>query len=337
MGIAGGNRPQGGGMRPTGQGRTGRPSGARPTVAPRPVGSRPSAPRGGRYNVPPSPKRPRNYRRNSGCANIVIGGVVVGLILLIVLLTVIRNSCTSCVSGTNSDVESLGGSSVSSAGGSVSSPTVSASDSSDSGTSSLSTVPPKPAEPVVPVLTLVKNKPANAFEPDCVVDELKWFEDVKAAGESLKFVYDKLGIQPYVVFKKHDASLLTDEDKVKYCVDWYKSHISDEDTFLLMYFAAKESDESVGYTVYYSGANAEKLAVEFKGILEDGINEYWFTELSTDDVIKYAFEYTCDRITVKTAADVLFGDDTSDGQQSDEQQDDEPSEGEPPDDDDNAE
>lgn len=97
---------------------------------------------------------------------------------------------------------------------------------------------------------------------------------------------------------------------MRYCVDWYKSNILDEDTFLLMYFA--ESGDEVGYTVYYSGANAEKLAVEFKGILEDGINEYWFTDLSTDDVITNAFEYTCDRITVRTAADMLQPPESSD-------------------------
>lgn len=317
MGIAGGNGNRPGGFRPArssgGQRRTGpasggarpgsRPVSGRPTVAPRPVSGRPGvSPRGGRYAPPPSPKRPRNYRR-SGCANIAIGGVVVGIILLIVLLNVLRNSCTGCVKDTDSDVSDFGSSTptITSNGGSGSSTPSNPStpSNSDNGSSTSGFVPPKPSEPVIPVLTLVKNKPAKAFEADCVIDELQWFNDTKTAGESLKFVYDKLGIQPYIVFKKYDSSLKTDDDKVKYCVDWYKENIGDDDTFLLMYFAAKDSG-SVGYTVYYSGANAEKLAVEFKWILEDGMNEYWFTEMSTDDVIKYAFEYTCDRITVKT-------------------------------------
>lgn len=263
-------------------------------------------PRGGRYMPPPSPKRPRR-NRNSGCSNIVIGGVVVGIVLLIVLLNIVRSSCTGCVKDTTSDVSQSTSSTPSFPPSAPSTP--------DSGTST-SPVPPKPAVPVVPILTLVKNVPENAFEPNCVVDELKWFDNAKSAGESLKFVHDKLGIQPYVVFKKYDSSLKTDEDKVKYCVDWYKSHIKDEDTFLLMYFAEKESDTAVGYTVYYSGANAEKLAVEFKGILEEGINEYWFTDLSTDDVIKYAFEYTCDRITVKTAAELTPPEDSSSAEES---------------------
>ncbi|MBD5384215.1 MAG: hypothetical protein HDR72_04355, partial [Ruminococcaceae bacterium] len=238
------------------------------------------------------------------------GGVVVGIVLLIVLLNVLRSSCTGCVKDTDSDVSDFGNStstSTSNSGSGSSTPSnpsnPSTPGSSDNGSSTSSFVPPKPSEPVIPVLTLVKNKPAKAFEADCVVDELQWFNDIKTAGESLKFVYDKLGIQPYVVFKKYDSSLKTDDDKVKYCVDWYKENIGDDDTFLLMYFAAKDSG-SVGYTVYYSGANAEKLAVEFKWILEDGMNEYWFTDMSTDDVIKYAFEYTCDRITVKTAEEI---------------------------------
>lgn len=330
LGGNGGNRPQSGGRRPTpmggGQSRAGRsggarpsgprPAGARPTVAPRPAGSRPSAQmRGSRY-APPSPKRPGRYRRN-GCANIAIGGVVVGIVLFIVLLNVLRGSCNGCVKDTDSDVSGFGSStqtSTSSDSSSLTPSNTSTTGNSDNSTTS-SYVPPKPSEPVIPVLTLVRNKPANAFVSDCVVDELQWFNDTKTAGESLKFVYDKLGIQPYVVFKKYDASLKTDDEKVKYCVDWYKEHINNEDTFLLMYFAEKASSADVGYTVYYSGANAEKLAVEFKWILEDGMNEYWFTDMSTDDVIKYAFEYTCDRITVKTEtppASTSSSDETSD-------------------------
>lgn len=168
-----------------------------------------------------------------------------------------------------------------------------------------------PPAPAAPRITLERNTPENAFSSDCVTDELGWFDDVKSAGENLKFVYDKLGIQPYVVFRKYDDSLKTDADKVQFCVDWYKSHITDEDTFLLMYFAEKESTIDIGYTVYYSGANAETLAAEFRGILEEGFNEYWFTDLSTDKMIEYAFQYTCNRISIKKPGESASTSDTS--------------------------
>lgn len=293
MGISGGN----GGNRPQNRNYRQPNGGSRPSGS-RPPSGRP-APRGNRY-APPSPKRPSRYHRN-GFANIAIGGVLIGIILLIVILIIVRSSCAGCVNDTDSKVNGIGGStqtSTSEGRSDLSQPTIS--DAPESGSSSSSSfVPPKPAEPVIPVLTLVRNKPVNAFNSDCIVDELEWFNDTKAAGENLRFVYDKLGIQPYVVFKEYDQSLKTEEDKVKYCVEWYKENIDNDDTFLLMYFAEKDSGDEVGYTVYYSGANAEKLAVEFKWILEEGMNEYWFTDMSTDDVIKYAFEYTCDRITVK--------------------------------------
>lgn len=288
----GGNRPQNTGYRPN-----------QPNRGPRPAGSRPPsgrpAPRGNRY-ASPSPKRPGKYRRN-GIANIAMGGVVVGIILLIVVLIVVRSSCTGCVNDTDSKVSGVGSSTrtSSSEDSSVISEPTSSNGGNSNSSSTSSFVPPKPAEPVIPVLTLVKNKPVNAFDPNCVVDELQWFNDTKTAGENLRFVYDKLGIQPYVVFKEYDSSLKTEDDKVKYCVEWYRENIDNDDTFLLMYFAEKNSSDDVGYTIYYSGENAEKLAVEFKWILEEGMNEYWFTDMSTDDVIKYAFEYTCDRITVK--------------------------------------
>lgn len=316
QGRAGAQRPSGGAARPAGRptapprAPANRPNGplrppnGRPNVLPPRggFGAPPPPPRGGRYSPPPrSPKRPHSYRRNNGCSNIVIGGVVIAIIAVIVFLNILRSSCTGCVNDTTDTPSSTPQSTT----GSNAIPPAPVEPNTGSSGGSSSVTPPKPTVPAVPILTLVKNEPANPFESDCVVDELKWFDNVKATGEDLKFVYDKLGIQPYIVFKKYDAKLKTDEEKVQYCVDWYKSNIENEDTFLLMYFAEKESDVAVGYTVYYSGANAERLAVEFKGILEEGINEYWFTDLSTDDVIKYAFEYTCNRITVKTAPDPL--------------------------------
>ena len=252
----------------------------------------------------------------------IIGGVVIAIVLLIVLLNVLRNSCTGCSGDPSSSVgdsTSTSTSSTSNVGGNSQS-----SGNSQSGfqsgastpENSSSTVVTPPPGPAAPVISLERNTPENAFKSECVTDELGWFDDVKATGESLKFVYDKLGIQPYVVFRKYDVSLKTDADKVQFCVDWYKSHITDEDTFLLMYFAEKESTNDIGYTVYYSGANAEALAAEFRGILEEGFNEYWFTELSTDKVIEYAFQYTCNRISIKKPDESASTSDTSSGDDS---------------------
>ncbi len=248
----------------------------------------------------------------------LIGGGVIALILLIVLLIVLRNNCTGCAGDPSSSVGNSNSTSSSSTGDPGDSSNLSSnnsqntsqgsSGSTESSSSTSVTPPPLPADPLI---TLERNIPENAFNPECVIDELGWFNDVKSAGESLKFVYDKLGIQPYVVFRKYDADLKTDEDKVQFCVDWYKANITDEDTFLLMYFAEKESDNEIGYTVYYSGTNAEASSEKFRGILEEGFNEYWFTELSTDKVIDYAFQYTCNRIAIKKADESTSTSDTS--------------------------
>lgn len=122
---------------------------------------------------------------------------------------------------------------------------------------------------------------------------------MQKAGENLKFVYDKLGIQPYIVFRKYDASLVSDSDKIKYCEKWYNENIKNEDTFLFMYFAEKDSDNDIGYMAYWAGSNAAKLSNKFESVFEAGINKYWFTDLSTDDVIKSTFEYTCDSIKIE--------------------------------------
>lgn len=168
-----------------------------------------------------------------------------------------------------------------------------------SSSSSQKPVIPSPTVSSSGGITVTKNKPLAAFSPDCIIDELNWFEDVQKAGEDLKFVYDKLGIQPYIVFRKYDASLVSDSDKIKYCEKWYNENIKNEDTFLFMYFAEKNSDKDIGYMAYWAGSNAAKLSNKFESVFEDGINKYWFTDLSTDNVIKSTFEYTCDSIKIE--------------------------------------
>lgn len=239
----------------------------------------------GRYGAPP-PRRSGGFGRSrGGCLGSAAAAVVVVVVLIIVLVNKANNTCLSCLG--------CGGSS--SQGNDK--PNGSYSQNSSSSSSKPSVVP----SPTVSSggVTVIKNKPTAAFSPDCIIDELNWFDDVQKAGEDLKFVYDKLGIQPYVVFRKYDASLVSDSDKIKYCEKWYNENIKNEDTFLFMYFAEKDSDKDIGYMAYWAGGNAVKLSNKFESIFEAGINKYWFTDLSTDDVIKSTFEYTCDSIKIE--------------------------------------
>lgn len=207
---------------------------------------------------------------------------MVVIVLVIVFVNKANNTCLSCL-GCNSSPQG---------------------NSTPSGSqySSQTSSKPSVSSPAVSSggITVVKNKPSAAFSSDCIIDELNWFEDVQKAGADLKFVYDKLGIQPYIVFRKYDSSLVSDGDKIKYCEKWYNENIKNEDTFLFMYFAEKDSGNDIGYIAYWSGSNAAKLSNKFESVFEDGINKYWFTDLSTDDVIKSTFEYTCNNIKIES-------------------------------------
>lgn len=147
------------------------------------------------------------------------------------------------------------------------------------------------------------------YTADCIVDEIDWFDNTRETGKRLRAFYDKTGVQPFIVLKAYDPSLVTNEDKIKYAEQWYEDNIDNEGTFLYMYFAEYDQDGDVGFMSYVNGHAIEAMmdgeAVE---IFWDNIDSYWYTDLSTDDVFVKAFTKTGDRITEKskTFADILW-------------------------------
>ncbi|MCD8232203.1 MAG: hypothetical protein LUD14_10440 [Clostridiales bacterium] len=136
-----------------------------------------------------------------------------------------------------------------------------------------------------------------AFSSDCILDELGWVEDVDATGESLEDFYNATGVQPYIYFKAYDASLTTESEKEEYAFDWYEENIDNEGTFLFIYFAEEDSDNDVGYMVYVNGYDIDSVmdgeAVE---IFWNYVDEYWYSSLSTDDMLTEIFNSTADAI-----------------------------------------
>lgn len=209
--------------------------------------------------------------------------VIVG----IVLATTVFNSCVSCVTCGNCV------------------PGKTSDRNSGDRNSSYSTTPQNPPNnnnnttpPNNSNITASKNTPSAEFTENCIIDELNWFDDVKKCGKDLKFFYDKLGVQPYVVFRKYDSSLLSDGDKQDFCEKWYDEHIKNEDTLLLMYFAEENSEEEIGYMCACAGRNAAAITDTLDELVLDGIDKYW--ELaSTDDMITSAFKYAGNKITIR--------------------------------------
>lgn len=150
---------------------------------------------------------------------------------------------------------------------------------------------------------------AIAYQNDCVVDEIGWIENVTGLEKSLKIFYDKTGIQPYILMKSYDATLVTDEDKEQFANDYYEKHIKNEDTFLYVYFGEDESElvDVVGYMCYVNGKRVSQVmdseAIE---IFWAYIDNNWYSDKSMTDVFKDSFNDTADTIMKKstTKADV---------------------------------
>lgn len=145
------------------------------------------------------------------------------------------------------------------------------------------------------------------YNNDCIVDEIGWFSNITKTETSLKTFYDKTGVQPYIVLKKYDSTLTSDDEKEEYAKKWYDENIDNESTFLFMYFAEEDVDNDVGYMAYVNGKQVSSVmdseAVE---IFWAYIDKYWYTNMSTDGVFTAAFTETAERIMKRTttAADV---------------------------------
>ncbi|MCD8338483.1 MAG: hypothetical protein LUD18_14675 [Lachnospiraceae bacterium] len=128
------------------------------------------------------------------------------------------------------------------------------------------------------------------FDSNCILDELGWFEDADAAGESLEDFFDATGVQPYIYFMDYDESLTTDSEKEEYAQQWYEDNIDNEGTFLFIYFAEEDTDNDVGYMYYVCGYDIESVMDEEAcELFWDYVDEYWYSDLSTDDMIAEIF------------------------------------------------
>lgn len=148
-----------------------------------------------------------------------------------------------------------------------------------------------------------------AFDNDCIVDELDWFDNVTKSERNLEHFYEKTGVQPYIYLKAYDSSLQTEEQKEDWANNWYENNIDNEGTFLFVYFAEQDQDNDVGYMCYVNGTQvASMMDAEALEIFWNYIDTYWYSDMSTDDLFTTVFTKTADTITVKskTTTDVVW-------------------------------
>ncbi len=148
----------------------------------------------------------------------------------------------------------------------------------------------------------------NAYINDCIIDELGWFDNVSKTESQLKNFWEKTGIQPYIILRDYDAALTTDSEKEQWAMNYYNENFDTENIFLFVYFAEEDTDNDVGYMAYANGYQTSSVmdseAVE---IFWNNIDKYWYTNLSTDDVVANAFNDTAGTImhVSTTGKDIL--------------------------------
>lgn len=146
-----------------------------------------------------------------------------------------------------------------------------------------------------------------AFQNDCIVDELGWFDNIPQTERKLQNFYNETGIQPYIVLHDYDPSLTTDEDKEAYANEYYEENIDNEGTFLFMYFAEQDVDNDVGYMCYVNGKQISSVMdAEAIDIFWNYVDNNWYSDMSTDDMFVSIFDSTAKTIMTKstTMADV---------------------------------
>lgn len=147
--------------------------------------------------------------------------------------------------------------------------------------------------------TIVRNKLDNntSYINDCVIDELGWFDNVAKTESRLKEFWEKTGVQPYILLRDYDASLKTEAAKEQWALDYYDANFDTENIFLFVYFAEKDTDNDVGYMSYANGYQTTSVMdAQAVDIFWNNIDRYWYTDLSTDDVIVNTFHDTAKTI-----------------------------------------
>ena len=155
----------------------------------------------------------------------------------------------------------------------------------------------------IPASTYERQKAETgvAFQNDCIVDELGWFDNIPQTERRLQGFYDETGVQPFIVLKAYDSRLTTDTQKEEYVQSWYEENIDNEGTFLYMYFAEADADSDVGYMCYVNGKqDTSVMDAEAVEIFWAYLDNAWYSDMSTDDMFVTIFDNTADRIMTKT-------------------------------------
>lgn len=142
----------------------------------------------------------------------------------------------------------------------------------------------------------------TSFTSECIIDNDGWFSSTNSLAKSLKKdFFNKTGVQPFIVINNYMPELTTDEEKSEYANQWYTDNISNEYTFLYMYFPEADPYD-VGYMCYVNGKQV--TSVLDSGVISyfwDTLDRYWDVYSDTDEMIEELFRDTATYATTDGA------------------------------------
>lgn len=159
--------------------------------------------------------------------------------------------------------------------------------------------------------TIVREKitGVQAFDTNCIEDQLNWFDYKNWAGKELKEFYDKTGVQPYIKLLDYNPSLTTDESKEKWADADFDNGGYADNAFVYYYFGEQNPDD-VGYMyVCYGNKAGTVFDTEALDIFWQQLDSMWTNgDISTDDLFVKSFNNTGKKIMTvsKTASDILW-------------------------------
>lgn len=141
-----------------------------------------------------------------------------------------------------------------------------------------------------------------SFDKKCVEDELGWLDSESGTASELKYFYEKTGIQPYVILKEYDESLVTDKDCEDWAEEYYDDNLDEENVLLFVYFDTGD-DEIGAMTLDFGKRTMSVMDSEAEEIFWNHMDDNWFNEsYSMDEVIYKTFNETADVIMASTTA-----------------------------------
>ena len=139
----------------------------------------------------------------------------------------------------------------------------------------------------------------NAYMNECVIDECGVISNVSGTASDLQYFFKKTGVQPFIYVKANDGSLATEDERIDWAEDYYDSHFTRQDIFLVVFYMGSRSDGSDSAAAYANGTQVPSVMdAEAVEIFWNYLERYWseYNGRKVGTIFTETFKSTADSI-----------------------------------------